>query len=361
MNAAMQGKNPAERKDYDMIDSDEEIALLKTPLSDALIKCRDVIIKRYNSADTSAMQEQKLHRIITLCAVLFGTVAVLFAILQLLFVILQLLHFIPSVVWPMWVEIPAAVLALVAVIRGLSQALQRKWLLERHKAERFRLLKFRSLIDLDLWNGKMDVWTDRLSEQANEIVRLTERSLRKCIIEQKKSRFPLGTTTGSVLHDDALPSLIDYYRDKRIRVQMDYFKQRTGEYTKFDRYLRCLPTACFFLSVLFVFGHFLIDFLIKILFHSGHGVNIYSILLIVLAASMPVVGAGIRTLRSANEFARSAHLFSAKYLALQHFDERLAGEGTGVEILHILRHCEHFLEVEHCEWMRLMSEAEWFG
>ena len=93
------------------------------------------------------------------------------------------------------------------------------------------------------------------------------------------------------------------------------------------------------------------------------------IILIALAASFPVIGAGIRTLRSAHEFARLASLFRAKHNALKRIrdaldelmNEKIAVKNKTAQVLHTLWQCEQFLEDEHYEWLRLMLDAEWYG
>src|SRR4030067_3826956 len=99
-------------QDYDMIDTDEELSLYK-PLRNALITCRETIFEAYNLADKKALRNQKHHRILTIFAAVFGTIAVLFAIMQ-------LSGFFPTP-WPMWAEMLAALIAIFAVITVYCQ------------------------------------------------------------------------------------------------------------------------------------------------------------------------------------------------------------------------------------------------
>ena len=94
-----------------------------------------------------------------------------------------------------------------------------------------------------------------------------------------------------------------------------------------------------------------------------------SIILIALAASFPVIGAGIRTLRSAHEFARLASLYRAKHNALKRISDTLdeimneknrRAKQDRAGVAHPWQ-CEQFMEDEHYEWLRLMLEAEWYG
>ncbi len=336
-------------QDYDMIDADKDLSLYK-PLNHALKTFREIILKEYDSSDKSAMLNQKYHRILTILAAVFGTIAVLFAIMQ-------LSGFFPTP-WPMWAEMVAALIAIFAVIVGTVQGRHHQWLLQRHRAERFRFLKFMSLIHPYLWSGsssKMEAWKNKIIEEKNRILKLTHKSLHTYIEEYEPLEIP-AEINECVIDSHTLNSLVDYYRRKRLYVQMKFFNKRARQYKGIERFAKNIPPLFFFLSVLCVFSHFMID-----IFYSRYGLHFLSVLLIVLAASFPVIGAGVRSLRYANEFARSASLYQAKYSALLHLDEKLKKEAGCGAVLHTLWHCEQFLEGEHCEWLRLMLEAEWFG
>ncbi len=337
------------RPDYDMVDTRKELERYR-PIADILGKVGVILADAYDSADKDALRQQNVHRVLTLLAAAFGTAAVLFAIAH-------LSGLFPAP-WPTSVEVGAAAIASFAVLLGLIQARQERWLLQRHKAERYRMLKFRALIDPVLWSGGgagHRRWEEHLAEETARIARLTTSSLQDWIKEQDVSYIP--DTDGKCRFDRSpVRDLVAYYRDKRIDVQMAFYSDRMKRYMGRDRSTRNLPPMLFFGSVVAVLGHFLVDIL-----DSGHAWRTASVLLVVLAASLPVVGAGIRTYRSAHEFARSASLFRAKYAALRHLADRLQAESGDEQILRTLRHCEQFLESEHREWLRLMLDAEWFG
>jgi len=342
--------NVKKPRDYDIIDTEEDLSKY-LPLSNALKKCRETITPTFDLADKTALRHQKYHRALTNVAVVFGTIAVLLAILQLTgFVATHL---------PMWVEVLAAIMALCAVIVGLIQSRQTMWLLQRHKAERCRLLKFRFLIDPELWANdiaRVKSWENRLQLEVDEIKELIQKSLHEWIENREVSDVPSGIFQCE-MKTDIQRALVQYYKDKRLDVQMNYFAKRANQYHGIDRYLRNLPPILFLLSVLAVFGHFAIDVILK----SSTILHNFSVLLIALAVSLPVTGAAIRSVRSAHEFARSACLYHAKYEALNRIAYRLKGEVDCENILLALWHSEQFLEAEHREWLRLMTEAEWFG
>ena len=344
--------------DYDMVDSEKDLAHFQ-PLSDILTGCHKILFRRYQKSDKAAERHQNHHKLLTIIAAVCGTIAVLFAIVQ-----LSGFFLFP---WPMWVEVLAALITFVAVILGLEQARHPRWLLERHKAERCRFLKFRALIDPALWTEGAGVnapWEQHLQDKVHEIKRLTRKSLHVLLERHEVFDIPPGLSQ-CVVTEEKLKTLVNYFREKRICEQMEYFEKRSKKSEKFNKYTHYLPPGLFFLSIFAVLGHFVID----IFSQSHHGMHMLSILLIALAASFPVIGAGIRTLRSAHEFARLASLYRAKYNALKRISDALdeiMNEKTAVQnkteqVLHTLWQCEQFLEDEHYEWLRLMLEAEWYG
>ena len=92
-----------------------------------------------------------------------------------------------------------------------------------------------------------------------------------------------------------------------------------------------------------------------------HGVEI---VLIGLAALLPVVGFGIRAWTSAFESPRSHNLFRAKSLALNEPIRRLQTVALAAlnydDVMWTIAENEHFFVGEHHEWCRLQVEAEWY-
>jgi Flp pilus assembly protein TadB len=167
----------------------------------------------------------------------------------------------------------------------------------------------------------------------------------------------MPASTASATSDPAsVRALADYYVQRRLRTQQEYFTSRLRRNESGDRRTRSLPPLLFFASVAAAFAHFGYD-----LWTHHHGEPMVSILLIVLAAGLAVIGAGLRTYRGAHEFSRNSTRFRAKLVALRHVGERLEHQTEPVAIYRELWYCEQILESEHREWLRLMSDAEWFG
>jgi hypothetical protein len=236
---------------------------------------------------------------------------------------------------------------------------QKKWLLDRVKAEQYRTLKFLSLIDPDLWMDNIDQWENKLAKKVEEVKQMNPGQLRQWARNDYLSQLP--KLDKCAFSDEAILSLLNYYEDKRLRVQRAYFRKKERQNERINQYTRNVPYLLYFLSVVAVLGHFIVD----IFSGTRLSMHVTSITLIIFAAALPVLAAGFRTLRSAYEFARSASIFQAKYTALERFSSAIAEDAMRVPlnkevILNNLWQCEHFLEAENREWLRLMMEAEWF-
>ena len=352
--------------DLDMLDSDADLRRYENckPLHDALTFYGDVLFPVYNQANKAAVCNQKYHRWITVLGVTCGTLAVLFAIGQLSRLI--------SGSWMMWLELLAAVLALFAVVFGLIMAQKDQWLLERYKAERCRLLKFKYLRDCLLWceagseeetRQRFKKWQDDFLLQLAKIQAVTASSLHEWVKREKVRKMPQDIEHcphhSCMVTMDKISPLVEYYQTRRLKVQMSFFEKRAERNELIHDRTRNLPHLFFFGSVLAALAHFCIDILSK-LFASTQGMHTASLVLIVLAASLPVLGAGVRTWKSSHQYARSACLYWAKREALDNLAVKLKQATDVKEILGSLWHCEYFLEGEHREWLRLMLETEWF-
>jgi hypothetical protein len=133
-----------------------------------------------------------------------------------------------------------------------------------------------------------------------------------------------------------------------------------------DRITRYLPPAFFFGSVLAALVHFGSAVAADELMRFGYELPLVhdettSVVLIGLAITLAVFGSGVRTFRGAHEFSRNTTRFRAKLVALDHLARALRDEPNPVAIHRHLWYSEQILESEHREWLRLMSDAEWFG
>jgi len=357
----------------DMHDTPEDLGRYGEPLRRALVHFQENLSGSFDTYDRLAIRQQRGHRLIVSVFCVSGSLAVIFSILNI--TRLLPLHNDTAVaeylaVGLFWGELIAVVLALFAVFIGILRAFQERWLVTRHKAESLRFLKFGALIDPDLLSGNeadFDHWKANLNDEQQRIRSIDHDSLRERVEE---ATIPDGVARPLTkpIADETIRDLVDYYERKRLGPQAKYFFNRGQGNTRWDWYTKLLPPSLFFLSVFFAVLHLVHE--VWEFFELGRTeyfenwtrpANKWSILFIVLAGSLPVVGAGLRGLRSAYEFSRNTLRLRANHFALELLRDRLRHEKHPERILNNLWWSEVLLEAEHREWLRLMIEAEWIG
>ena len=332
----------------DMHDNPQQWSLLAARLEE----CRQIVEPVFEKTDAAALRHQRKHQWLTKIAAVAGTIAVVLVIIELPWLLIE-----PEPKWiPTWVEPLAALIALVAVVLGLVVSQLDSWLVERHKAERCRLLKFAFLTDPVIWGGDEQRAGDRVSQLRREVADLsavqTIEEPRKWLAQVHLPAFPTEELADR-RDQEALRQLLAYYRGTRLQVQIAYFNDRIKRFWFRDRFTRILPQWLFFTSVFAAFVHFVLEYL-----KVGHMAALVSAL---IAAILPVLGAGIRTFRMANEFGRNVRRFESTQHVLKEMDKLLEQGVAAKTVFLTLWACEHALEIEHQEWLRLMAETEWFG
>lgn len=352
----------------DMHDTDAEIARYAA-IAPTLQLCRRIEAE-FDAADEWAVKYQRRHRLLTSCAAFFGTLAVLFAVIGLSRGEQELWSagWLPSKQRLDWVELWLAGAAVFFVLIGWISKFKESWLRWRHQAESCRLLRYNFLTHPSVWRGREEaarVWIDdKLNEIRNtELEKAVREPTPHGPFEGTQCKLPLGI----------LRALTEYYLSKRLNPQKEYLANRTQR-NELSDWIRAYLPWFFFVSIVAVFLKFFIR----------HFSARWEHVLALLAALLPAAAAGVRTWRSAFEFSRNKGRFEAAHQALQDLERRLVDEGfaasesagghdsdTGVErdveetdaypILRDLSWCEHILESEHREWLRLMFETEWFG
>lgn len=349
----------------DMVDSADDLERWPK-LAPVLQDCQATIVEDYHKADRDAGRFQTQHKRVVRVAAVCGMLAVLFAIMQLFSWALRHQPLLEANEWIVVAEIVAAVVAVFAVGYGVWASFSGNWLLEREKAERYRLLKFGFMIHPDRWNGVTS--KERRKQLCDDVERV------KTLDEKDLDGWARGK--GEVL-EAALPEetpadvdptvlgeLIDYYQEKRLNWQKNYCDKQVRERTFWGRPTRLAAHLLFFGSVGFALAHFLFDVVWRIRGEELNTVSlplIISLTLILFAACFPVVGAAVRTLGAAHEYGRNTLRFEATSNELKQLASDLREKDDPWARLDILRVVERVLEVERREWLRLMKEAEWFG
>ncbi|HEY7615465.1 MAG TPA: hypothetical protein VH744_01570, partial [Terriglobales bacterium] len=149
-----------------------------------------------------------------------------------------------------YVEVTTAGLTLLMVGFGTLVGFKRKWMIYRHKAELYRLLRYRFLIQPAVWRAGKDPkpW---IQSRMSEIAGI---SGNKDLEEAVKQPSPHGPFEGTQCRLPArtIYALTQYYLAKRLSPQRDYLADRAHRNELKDRLRRYLP-AFFFSSIVAVF------------------------------------------------------------------------------------------------------------
>lgn len=332
-------------EDASLLPANPEVRALVTAINDRLRAS-------YMQADVQAGNQQRRHRLAATVAATAGTVAVIFAIVQ-------LAHLIPGAL-PLWTEVAAVVLTSVAVVLGLMLSFHGQWHLERHKAERYRLLKFRAVTSPATWSQASTPVPGCLFEMEAQSMESLKSGELKQWLQQQPVEEPPEVTEAGAFKIEQIRDMVDYYRRTRLGCQINYFAMSAERFKGGDLVLVSLPSWLFFGSLLAALSHFLLDLL-----GVAHGLAGASLALVLCAAALPVLAAGLRTYRSTREPNRNEMRYRAIHTALVHLYRALEAETASPtpnyrRIFHDLWWSETLLVFEHREWLRLMTHADWY-
>lgn len=349
-----------ESASHDVLDDEE---LKKFPAIEETIRSiNDRIRPVYNDTTARAKENKKHHRLTVYCFGLFSSLAsVTLAISE---------SGLYTGQWLTWFPFLCLGVAVMIVISGLVAGFHRKWLIERHKSERLRQLKFRQMID--------PIPPDRLEQEIRTIaeinsIRIIEEWIFRNAIEPDDRSWTIPYPSA------AFSSFLEYYLRIRLSVQMNHCRRRSSQNLLTNNLTRFIPPAFFFASIFIGMAYFLSS-----LFRGGFDLKaeVYpgiqaGALLLFLFVLLPVIGAAIRTIRGANEYARNYLRYRTIYEHLETIRTRLeknkeaftahltgndgVPEKLHYEILQQLYDAERTMAYEHQAWFTLMRDAEWFG
>lgn len=323
------------------------------------------VVEAFHAAEERAFIFQRQYRKDVEAVKWTGLIAVLLAILILF------LHDEPYQ-WPFLgnlvlvaacTEAIAGAIALLVVFFGNARSHKNRWLLERNRAERCRMLKFRTMVDPEIWYGQETVQVRQLVEwRLRDIQNADLPELWVWVDKDPAPESSAPSGAGTAFSTEALHQLVSYYRRVRLGFQRNYLDKTARKLEEEHRSLPSTLSFFFFASIVCVFVHVLLDFVGK-LAGEPHSLMFSSLACLCLAVALPAVAAGLRTGHLANETARNASRYRAKSNALGVIDERLARALSAEDpqaVLRELASCEYVLDLDQREWLRLMTFAEWY-
>jgi hypothetical protein len=298
----------------------------------------------FERADAAALRHQRRHRAIVDVVAFTGTLAVVLGTVTLT----QTLE----AVAVRFAEAVAAAAAIIAVVLGIWAGSQRRWLLERHKAEQARLCAFRALVRFVGDSGSdAGGWSDRLRADVAGIERRSERELEGWIADETPAET-YQAFDENVRSESALRTVVTEYAQAAIEAQRAYFTARARANERWDRRTRSASPILFFISVVSIIPGAILRL---------RGAQDAASLFISIAVILPAIAGGIRLYRSAHEFARNGIRFRAKAVVLGMLADRLTNASSANALFRDLQFAERLFDAEHREWLALMLDAEWYG
>jgi len=270
----------------------------------------------------------------------------------------------PSLMWlPLGLEALAVLAGFIAVGIGLKTQGDKKWLCERYRAERLRMLKFKSLAWEEFATGDHRAWETRLEARVKALSPPATAATVKAWLQDDERPGDAVVPVPEGLGARTWDVLRRYYCWKRLAFQREYFRDRAERHLGASKPWRNLSMPVYFTATGFVLAHFLAGGLLHFQVGGTNAAPVWNsieIWALALAATIPVVGLGARVWLGAFEPHRSANLFAAKHRTVVAMIERFESLGADAhKVREEITRSEAFFENEHREWLRLMLETEW--
>jgi len=366
----------------EMFDSEENLAATGR-LGEFLRFAEARILRPYEDADHAALGHQRRYRSVIFVAAVLASATLLATSVNKVF-----FDQASGAPWGLGIELGLAILSAIAVGIGLRGGWQKKWLLARYQAERYRLAKFELLTNSEYWpDPPRTDWRAETEKTLREIADLEDEALDEQAREERIAEQPSLATCEAVRRDE-LERLLAYYKRQRLALQIDYFTRASREKRSF--WLRSFWTPLvFFTSMVLVSAHLGID-LYGRLHKSVADHEFLSRIFLFGSVLLPVVFSAMRMRHTANEAARNRNRSLARRAGLAEIARRLGGipadalsapldavEPTSrrgkpvaagasqapLDPAFVFAHlslCEQLLEADQREWLRLMLQAEWY-
>jgi hypothetical protein len=329
----------------------------------------------FDDADREALSAQKKYGAATLRAARWGLIALLIALFQEFF-LREWLEHLPEVLKPFapylrWLVLGFEILytgaTLYLVLQAISAKNKEKWLSERFKAERLRLLKFKLLIDPVLWRSDTkDLAQIRglLETERRSIVNQPEDIIHAFKGSEEMPDIPRRADCEKV-PPDAMAELLEYYRRERLSVQRDYFEERLRR-PRGATENETLGPIFFFAGIACALFYLILE-LATAGMHTWNG-ELVGRGLLFASFLFPLGWSAVRTVKSAHQATRNRLRSFARHADLTQIEKALNEETLRPPadwdrtfLFTCLSACEGVLSIDQHEWIRLMIDAEWYG
>jgi hypothetical protein len=321
------------------------------PLYTVMQVVQDAVHEPYAKFDAKAVAMHWYYKYDSVAAVVSGAASVFFAIAE------------ATKLWDGKIDTLLGELltvfgALFFISIGIAVGFKQKWILARTQAERLRLLKFRALTNPNLWcEGERH--NKAVTELQYEVDCISTMEYPDAKSWAKEGVHPSVVTPPCKGRCElAMDEFLYRYIPKRLQVQMEYLKSHWDRVEFRGIFTATLVTFLYWGSFIFVFCHMLNAKFIEKRYNIDPK---YGVILAFSALAVPIFAAGLRTYRAAHEFERNALRHKATYDSLRWLLEQFDLTDDLEKKFEIVGFTELILEADCREFIRLTSEAEWYG
>jgi hypothetical protein len=347
--------SPLPGRPFDMDDSPEALAPAY-PLHEALLLSQQLLVSTHERSDHEAARLASRVRNLNLWSSWAGVAALALIAVE---TSLSALVGTPSAGLASSIRIgegAAAVTALGALAWGAFGSASKKAILERHRAERCRLLKFRFLIDPNLWTrrGKeASERRERFQGDAGEIQSLTADRLDEWASRDTVTFAPT-LPVGSGIDPHTVHTLVDYYQERRLNPHLEGLRLAIGKSSARDG-LRQVVSSLFFAAVALAAVHVFLELpFLDLASPPRVPRTIWSAVAAAIAVVLPAVALALRLSRKGSAFDADRARLAGMRHSLSELSARLQKASGAEAIFRELGFCEDVLETHHREWLRAM-------
>lgn len=337
------------------------------------------ILPYYEKANKASNDAQKLHK-------RFSKITIFSVIAAAIFGIIQVSKIYQSELL-LLIETVAIVLAVGSWIIDVLLGCHNRWIIERHKAERYRFLKFRQVIDplhADTFRDECQAIEDIHSDTC-----LKRFSRWISVANQENGLVSNWTEAAGLSIDDysfkpGAPDtqfweLVRYYICVRLRYQISYYEGKSRQNAGLAILHKFVGPCLFFIIALMTIAHVFYDWGGDYSVEAAASVAHYEFgigfILIFIAALLFVIHSGLKIMKGIFAFPLIQKVYHSTGKALSRCNDELVqylkkavsgeikpGEKEYIKSvdrsLMLLYNCEEIMQREHAFWFAIISQTE---
>jgi hypothetical protein len=254
-------------------------------------------------------------------------------------------------------ELAFGLAGIASAVLAAAKFARRKQLVAAHRAGLCPVLKFRFLIDPDLWSrrgSEAEARRRRFEEDARVAGAAIESDARAWVSAGSVPNVR-ELPVGSHIDPHSVHVLVDYYQGRRLNPALSRLADQAGAAARSKPFSRQILAAFFYTGLAVLCVHSAVELQLgRAGALSPGGLREFSLALAALAVILPAVGAAVKLGRADSGAAGSRS--ASRHQALSALSERLQKVSGAEAIFRELNFCEDVLEGEAREDLLRLSE-----